>query len=386
MIKRYVLPVIISLLFVLSASCEKGTEEAVRVPGEPEVQAEKSTPPPLPHSVAIYRGNSARTGEIKSRGVHILPQPIWKYEANFSIRSLIYYDGKIIFAVGNDLAAVDASTGQELWKFSTGGNVMSVPTVDNYGLAYFGDNEGNFHALEAATGTLKWSFKIEDGINSSPIVHDGYVYFGSSDGNLFSLDARTGVEKWHIDFHANFSAGASIVDGVIYISGGNLRTIAVTEATGKVLWESGASNMNDYPPAFFDGALYVSGYKYLARLNIETGETVWKFDLKGRTSGALAVSGDTVYIGNWSGGMLHAVDAAAGTEKWSYNVPFDNDGHLTIADGVLYFGASDKNLYAIDTATRLLKWNMPVKRVKSSPVINEGIIYYIDDGDLYAAH
>ena len=37
-------------------------------------------------------------------------------------------------------------------------------------------------------GQLKWKFKTEGFVLSSPAIMDGVVYFGSSDGNLYAVE------------------------------------------------------------------------------------------------------------------------------------------------------------------------------------------------------
>jgi hypothetical protein len=43
------------------------------------------------------------------------------------------------------------------WKFHTGGRVVSSPAVVN-GVVYVGSTDGNFYALDAASGTVRWKF------------------------------------------------------------------------------------------------------------------------------------------------------------------------------------------------------------------------------------
>ena len=58
---------------------------------------------------------------------------------------------------------------------------------------YFGSNDSNLYALDAAKGTLRWKFKTHGRITSSPAVADGRVYFGSYDGIFYALDAEHGT-------------------------------------------------------------------------------------------------------------------------------------------------------------------------------------------------
>lgn len=62
---------------------------------------------------------------------------------------------------------------------------------------YFGSPVDNgVHALDAATGTRKWSFFTEGPVRLTPTVADGRAYAGSDDGNVYCLDARTGARIW----------------------------------------------------------------------------------------------------------------------------------------------------------------------------------------------
>jgi eukaryotic-like serine/threonine-protein kinase len=93
------------------------------------------------------------------------------------------------------------------------------PAVAN-GLAYLSGYDGNFYAVNTATGKLQWKFSIAgerryaaahlheslpageatpdpfDVNRFSPTIWSGAVYFGSGDGNIYALDAATGKQRW----------------------------------------------------------------------------------------------------------------------------------------------------------------------------------------------
>lgn len=77
------------------------------------------------------------------------------------------------------------------WRFRTNGAVFSSPTVAA-GVVYVGSNDGYLYAVNAGTGSLKWKFKPDRRIPSSPAVVDGVVYFGSYDSNVYAVDTATG--------------------------------------------------------------------------------------------------------------------------------------------------------------------------------------------------
>ncbi|HOC78615.1 MAG TPA: PQQ-binding-like beta-propeller repeat protein [Methanofastidiosum sp.] len=86
---------------------------------------------------------------------------------------------------------------------------------------------------------------------------------------------------------------------------------------------------------------------------------------------------------------LNSVSATDGDKKWEYNVPFTIISSPSIgADGTIYLGSSDSNLYAINPdGTK--KWTFPAgSQVRSSPAIGtDGTIYFgTHAGKVYAVN
>ena len=61
-------------------------------------------------------------------------------------------------------------------------------------------------------------------------------------------------------------------------------------------------------------------------------------------------------------------------------------GSAAAVQGVIYFGSTDGNLYAIDSESGKQKWKFQAKsRVPSSPAVSNGTVYFTAyDGNLYA--
>jgi polyvinyl alcohol dehydrogenase (cytochrome) len=83
---------------------------------------------------------------------------------------------------------------------------------------------GLWTAPDAATGKIVWqtadrqgSQYITDGFVSSA---NGAVYAGSSGGNFYALDARTGRIKWTFPSGGAVWSGAAIVNGTVYWGSG----------------------------------------------------------------------------------------------------------------------------------------------------------------------
>src|ERR1041385_3832608 len=69
------------------------------------------------------------------------------------------------------------------WKFPTGDRVMSSPVFkDN--VIYFGGDDGNVYAVDAATGRQIWKRATGGPAPSTPAIADGPGFFGGFDGKF----------------------------------------------------------------------------------------------------------------------------------------------------------------------------------------------------------
>jgi polyvinyl alcohol dehydrogenase (cytochrome) len=78
-------------------------------------------------------------------------------------------------------AALDATTGKILWQTpdpAQGAVDTGALSVAN-GVVYAGSMEGHMYALDAASGTILWSFASGGSVNDGPAIVDGVVYWGS---------------------------------------------------------------------------------------------------------------------------------------------------------------------------------------------------------------
>jgi outer membrane protein assembly factor BamB len=227
------------------------------------------------------------------------------------------------------------------------------------GVVYVGDNVGNLHALDAATGEERWVFNADKNweryVNSSPAVVDGTVFFVSGVRRagqtawLLAVDAASGKERWH------FAAK----DGVDDLFG---------------------------TPAVAAGIVYVSSAGgILYAVDAGSGHERWRFD--GGAPAVLtnpAVVGGVVYVG--SGGDLHALDATSGHEQWSRTISRGElDTSPIVADGIVYLADSGGYLYAVDAASGDVRWQLSGEGLLSTAAIVGGLVYVgSDTGSLVA--
>ena len=135
-------------------------------------------------------------------------------------------DGVLYVSSGASVEALDALTGDLLWRYEPGatfGFVFSSPDVVD-GVVYVGLFDGYLHAVDASKGAPLWHYKIP-GSNGpvffhSPKVVDGVVYVSSFDNYLNALSASTGEMLWRsaaLESEDSAAYSLTVVDGVIYL-------------------------------------------------------------------------------------------------------------------------------------------------------------------------
>jgi hypothetical protein len=84
-------------------------------------------------------------------------------------------------------------------------------------------------------GTLKWNFKTDNSIGSSPTIgSDGTIYVGSYDGYLYAINPD-GTLKWKLQTDNPIKSSPVLDDtGILYIGSGNKKILAVYTSSGKI--------------------------------------------------------------------------------------------------------------------------------------------------------
>ena len=125
------------------------------------------------------------------------------------------------------LVALDASSGELLWRYRIGSKRYSPEVAD--GMVYIssdsGINEKHLAALDSDTGNLLWKFHTPFPLLNryvySPTVEKGVVYFASEDSHLYALEAASGEVLWRVPAGGLGELESSppiVKDGVIYIN------------------------------------------------------------------------------------------------------------------------------------------------------------------------
>jgi polyvinyl alcohol dehydrogenase (cytochrome) len=364
--------------------------------------------------------------------------------------------------VGVDTGAVyslDAATGCVYWTFQAETGVRSAVSIERVGTSYaaiFGDSKANVYAVDASTGQQIWKVHIDDHpsakITGAPKVFEGRIYVPVASGeegagpnrnyacctfrgSVVALDAATGKQIWKtytiaeepkpVGKNSNgvqrfAPAGAGVWNSptidparhALYIGTGDAYTLPAANTTdailamdlntGKILWsvqdsgndawlagcngatpaencpkELGPDHDFGSPPILKTLAngrtILVAGQKsgnVWAHDPDNKGAVIWKTALVNNTSefgGKIvwggAVDDQNAYFGLGPGGIA-AVQLRDGERKWFTQPELapamaqhpGHEGPLTAIPGVVFSGGWDGILRALSVADGKIIW------------------------------
>src|SRR3989454_534448 len=147
---------------------------------------------------------------------------------------------QVPFAPPYGVLALNAATGEENWFFPTAGSVAASPAIVGPRLIA-PSKDGNVYAINRATGTLIWQVSADAGI-SSPAASRGTVFIGGGafggNGLVVALDATTGTRRWSFAPNGPVQASITYVDGqVLFATNAAHGTVYALNATsGTLIW------------------------------------------------------------------------------------------------------------------------------------------------------
>ena len=345
----------------------------------------------------------------------------WKFDTKGPVMSSPAIANGLVYvaSVDGNIYAVDSATGAQRWAFATKGErrftapgihgaiprtermpdpfdvFLSSPTVAS-GTVYIGSGDQHVYALDAATGTLKWSFATGDVVHAAPALANNIVYIGSWDRNLYAIDAETGKEKWRYTTgndttsynQIGLASSPAVAGGMVFVGGRDGKFHAVSAETGRMVWaHDNRGGWTIASPAVRDGVVYFptsDGTRFKA-LEAATGAV--KFDLQNKAVSfpSPALVGDVAFYGT-SDGYLQAVNLTTGTIRNSFRTEGSkaNGDRYTDENGRLRTNLMypDRTLDGMMIGMRTMQ---TLGSILSSPTVVDGVLYVgSTDGYLYA--
>ncbi len=254
---------------------------------------------------------------------------------------------------GGIVYALDAGTGQELWRKELQSDWTSAPVVVNdtvfvgaagyrsalhvaveegsvvvgSGLVGAPENGFQLYAFDRTTGEEQWhsgddrsghpglfAFDLESGellwnfemasLESGPAISGQHVYAGSTlDATIYALDLSSGAEEWSAPIGEDLSldSAPAISGGSVFITTAYGSIVCLDGSTGAERWRASAENISLSGSAIVvESAVYVVDTNWgVSAFSATDGSVLWheQLDLSGQVVVPPVVVDGTLFIG-----------------------------------------------------------------------------------------
>lgn len=232
---------------------------------------------------------------------------VWRRTDNTDIGAAAVQSGKyVVYANTSGIVyALDAATGNEIWKYKTGGKVFSTPAVYGSGDAasvIIGSCDTYIYSLRIKDGKVNWKYKCGKSVLGSPTVFGGKVYIGASDHTFRALNAKTGKLVWENKDVKGFIEAKPYVDKEqVVIGDWANRLYSFNPANGKLQWEWKVKGSRMLSPAAVwpikanGNIIFATPERVTYGLDAKTGKQLWRIR-GGRESVGLSPDGQHYYV------------------------------------------------------------------------------------------
>jgi len=393
---------------------QSGDPEAIRLP------------PPLPNDDWPMAGGYANHA-MQHMTMADAPSMIWHASvgSGTSLRTALLSEpvigGGKVFTIDSDaqVRAFDLETGADLWRvdlpdrdageddgYILGGGLA----YDLQGRIYATTGFGKVVALDARSGQELWRQDVNAPMRAAPTVNSGRVFVVTVDNQTIALAARDGRKLWthagSTEMTSLLGAPAPAVDkGTVVVAYSSGELFALRVETGATLWQDSvtmerrtdaAGNMRDIRarPVMAGDRIYVIGHSGLmTAIDLATGQRVWQAELGGVQQPWLA--GNFAYLLTNENDLV-ALDARTGEVLWvtplqTWEDPDDKEdpiiwtGPLLASDRLIVAGSNEEILAISPYTGRILGYVDAPDAITIPPILaKDTLVFLANNGELVA--
>lgn len=237
--------------------------------------------------------------------------------------------------------AFAASNGSERWRKSLGvsgdgkDSVFGGGVSFDAGRVYATNGVGDVAALDATTGNVLWKVRPAGPMRGAPTVTSGQIYAITQDNQIYALNAEDGKTIWNeagtLESSGIFGVAApSVAQGTVVAGFSSGELTAYRYENGRAVWQDALSRTSmstavaslsdiDADPVIVDGKVYAIGQGgRMVALDIVTGQRLWELNIGGISTPWVA--GDWIFVVTDQAQLL-CIARASGKVRWMTQLP-----------------------------------------------------------------
>lgn len=304
-------------------------------------------------------------------------------------------DDGVVFSVAETATALDATSGEQLWRVDLPGTAKQTPALSDGQLLVA--TEQQLVTLGREDGNEQWSSDLPRparrpvSVGTDVSLVTVPLAAQQDAPGLVAYDTETGDEVWTDETLA--ARMTAIVDDTVYVTGyrqdgdtGVLRCLDVTDGTQ--LWEQELDHP-DTPPVIVDPGLLVGDGGTLVMHDLSDGtrqQTLGQFG--DRIGTPPVVTGETAFVTS-NEGTLVAVSVLNGERRWQRDVGVVADTGISVGRNAVVAAATnlpDASLAGIVAYERDdggVRWEHAIEGFDASsstpPVLADQAVYYVSN-------
>lgn len=270
-----------------------------------------------------------------------------------------------------------------IWSFKCEDEIRGTPLI-HQGVLYVGCYDNNLYALDAGDGKFLWKYATDGGVVSRPAIFEGNVFFGSEDQRLHVVSSRTGRVAWTYFTQGRIHSSPRIAEGHVFIGSDDRQLHAVNVITSRSSWTFDAGDKVRSTP-FVANELVYFGAESGDFLAVDyRGVLKWRFQAKRAVTSSPVASGQAVYFTSVDG-TLYCLDAREGWAIWRFRLGKASVSSPALVENYVIVGAADGFIYCVEAQSGKEAWRFRTEhQVSSSPAVYRDSVYCGSvDGSLY---
>ena len=142
----------------------------------------------------------------------------WKFQSGGALTLPVAAHGRVWVADEfGTLTCLEEGDGKTLWAARKSRGYLALADVSE-DILCAGGRDGKLRCIQASSGKELWLFSTLGEISQPPVLHDHRIYFCSCDKRVYCLD-QSGNELWHFETQNEITFSPCVDGNKVYVAG-----------------------------------------------------------------------------------------------------------------------------------------------------------------------